>query len=286
MVSVAEIAQAFGDATREGRSWRCRCPLHGGRSLVLKTGRSTPIVFHCWGGCDQSQLAAEFRRRGFLDGSRNARPQPLQVPPRIADNRALALRSWAEATTALAGTPAETYLAGCALWPLPAGVDGRSLRFHPHCRFGNEHHPALIGLFTGIADNVPRAIHRIGLTPDGSKIGKGLSLGPKAGCAIKLTPDEDVTTRLAIGEGLETTLAGMSFDFIPAWCVGGVVGTSPVLPGIEALTIFVDADANEAGPRATGECSTRWTTAGREVLRVIPNRTGEDLADIVKRWKP
>ena len=32
-VSAADIAVALGEARREGRGWRCRCPLHNGRSL-------------------------------------------------------------------------------------------------------------------------------------------------------------------------------------------------------------------------------------------------------------
>jgi len=28
-MTAADIAHALGDARREGRTWRCRCPLHG-----------------------------------------------------------------------------------------------------------------------------------------------------------------------------------------------------------------------------------------------------------------
>ena len=35
-MSAAMIAAALGDPRREGRAWRCRCPLHGGHSLVLR----------------------------------------------------------------------------------------------------------------------------------------------------------------------------------------------------------------------------------------------------------
>jgi hypothetical protein len=31
-MSAAEITHALGDARREGRDWRCRCPLYNGRS--------------------------------------------------------------------------------------------------------------------------------------------------------------------------------------------------------------------------------------------------------------
>jgi hypothetical protein len=140
----------------------------------------------------------------------------------------------------------------------------------------------LIALCSGIRDNVPSAIHRTALTPDGQKLGRR-TLGPKTGCAIKLSVDADVTIGLAIGEGLETVLAGMALGFCPAWsvCDAASVGNFPLLSGIEALTIFVDRDKNGTGYRRALECSNRWTSFGREVRRVIPARVGDDMADVV-----
>ncbi len=44
-----DIAAALGDARREGRRWRCRCPLHGGRSLVLHEGDNGRVLAeHGW----------------------------------------------------------------------------------------------------------------------------------------------------------------------------------------------------------------------------------------------
>ena len=43
-MSAADIAHALGDARREGRGWRCRCPLHQGRSLTPTVG-----AFNVWG---------------------------------------------------------------------------------------------------------------------------------------------------------------------------------------------------------------------------------------------
>jgi hypothetical protein len=55
---------------------------------------------------------------------------------------------------------------------------------------------------------------RTALTVDGEKIGR-MAYGPVRSAAIKRSDDADVTTRLVIGEGLETTLAGMLFGFAP-----------------------------------------------------------------------
>ena len=54
----------------------------------------------------------------------------------------------------------------------------------------------------------------------------------------------------------------------------------PVLPGIEALTILVDNDANQAGQRAAEQCAHRWRDAGREVIRLMRRDLG-DLNDAV-----
>jgi putative DNA primase/helicase len=67
-MNAADIARALGDARREGRTWRCRCPLHGGRSLTLRNGDGGCVLVTCWGGCNRLDVLAELRRRGLLDG--------------------------------------------------------------------------------------------------------------------------------------------------------------------------------------------------------------------------
>jgi hypothetical protein len=68
-MSAPAIAAALGDAHREGRAYRCRCPLHGGRSLLLRDGIGGVVLATCWGGCDRLAVLAELRRRGLLDKS-------------------------------------------------------------------------------------------------------------------------------------------------------------------------------------------------------------------------
>ena len=137
---------------------------------------------------------------------------------------------------------------------------------------------------TDVRTNEPRAILRTALTKTGEKIGR-MALGAKASAAIKLTADPDVTLGLAVGEGLETVLSAMQLGFSPAWALGDASNLRqfPVLLGIECLTIIVDNDKSGTGQRAAIECSRRWTRAGREVFRVIPDRCGDDFNDIVLR---
>ena len=97
-----------------------------------------------------------------------------------------------------------------------------------------------------------------------------------------------MTIGLAVGEGLETVLSAMRLGFSPAWALGdaGNVRAFPVLSGIDCITIIVDHDENGTGQRAALDCSRRWTEAGREVFRVIPDRCGDDINDVVQRIVP
>jgi Toprim domain len=88
-----------------------------------------------------------------------------------------------------------------------------------------------------------------------------------------------------IGEGLETVLSAVALDFRLAWALSdaGNLRTFPVLPGIECLTIVVDNDESGIGQQAAIACSTRWTSAGREVTRVIPDQRGHDMNNVLQR---
>jgi hypothetical protein len=99
--------------------------------------------------------------------------------------------------------------------------------------------------------------------------------------------DDDVEQGLVIGEGVETCLAARMLGLKPCWALGsaGAIKQFPVLGGIECLTILVDNDeadrgGRRAGPDAAAECSARWTAADREVRRIMPRRTGFDIADL------
>jgi hypothetical protein len=193
------------------------------------------------------------------------------------------LRIWSE-TVSACGTLAERYLELRQL-SLPDRHE-EVLRFHAACPFGpGVRHPCLVALFRDVATNKPKAIHRTALAPDGKKIDRKV-LGPKAGCAIKLSADEDVAEALTTAEGIETALAGMALNFRPAWALGDAGGLAkfPVLSGVGCLTILVDNDASGTGQAAALECSRRWTSAGREVFRVVPTTVGTDMADVV-RWR-
>jgi hypothetical protein len=186
----------------------------------------------------------------------------------------------------IAGTIGETYLRSRGLL-LPERAS-KARRFHPSCRFGADRQPALVAQFRSIDGDAPVAIHRRPLTPSGEKLGSWQALGPVRGAAIKFSADEDVSTGLVIGEGVETVLAGMALGFAPAWALGsaGAIARFPVRAGIECLTILVDNDAPDrhgrrAGPDAARKCIGHWNSASREVIEVRANRVGQDIADVL-----
>ena len=118
--TAAEIA-AVMEGRREGRQWRCLCPIHGGRSLLVRDGDAGRILVFCHGGCEAGDLLAELRRSGLLGGP----SENYQLPamrrndrPGEAARTARALAVWRETRPAV-GTIVETYLAnrGLALPP-------------------------------------------------------------------------------------------------------------------------------------------------------------------------
>jgi Toprim domain len=195
----------------------------------------------------------------------------------------LATATWEEAVS-IEGTPGAAYFAkrSIDLLLLP---DLSSMRWHPQCPWEGGPVGCIVSRFTDALTGEPRGIHRRPI--DGQK---PKTLGPMRGCVIRLWRDEDVTTGLVIGEGVESTLsAALHIShrgtlLRPAWATGcaGNMRDFPVLPGIEILTILVDNDASGTGQDAAAECARRWRAAGRTTRRLVPNIVGQDFNDIVR----
>jgi hypothetical protein len=207
----------------------------------------------------------------------------VEPPSDDPDRTARALSLFNEARDPV-GSPVDKYLARRGLGEVGKYAD---LRFHPRCPFAGKRTPAMVALVRDILSNEPKAVHRTALTVDGHKVKLGdtdrLALGPIAGGAVKLTPDEDVTTCLGIGEGIETTLSLRNlpeFGPSPVWSLlnAGGLESFPVLPGIECLWIAVDHDP--AGLKAARACAYRWQSAGREAFLVTPSAPRADLNDL------
>jgi hypothetical protein len=263
---------------------------HGSLSIHLKKGTWYDHEAQTGGGAiDLVKLqkgfaeTAEVMRWLEAEGWRDKQTsRPERDPER--DNLPLADRIW-RASVPIAGTPDAAYLAarGIALDPVP---EGGGLHFHPRCPWQSDTAPCIVARFTDTITREPLGIHRRRI----DSRGKPMALGPTRGGVIRLSHDEDVTTALVIGEGVETVLAAMTkithrFTLLrPAWACGsaGMLENFPVLAGIEALTILVDADRNGRGQNAAKQCAERWADAGREVTRLTPRDLGTDFNDLIR----
>jgi hypothetical protein len=269
---------------RDGRELVALCPFHAERTPSF-TVNDAKSFFHCF-GCGahgdvfdwleqtRGMTLPEAAQHLACDGPR---PNPKRVdpmPPPVAEHdddkwrRDAARRIWSEAVPA-AGTAAERYLLGRALM-LPSDAP---IRFHPACPRGADRHPAMMALMTDPITAAPCGVHRTFLQPDGGGKAPGNKTKMMLGTAgvIRLVPDAEVTVGLGLAEGIETSLAVMQrTGWRPVWAAtsAGAIARFPVLAGVEALTIFADADG--PGVTAARTCCQRWADAGREPRLLAP----------------
>lgn len=296
-----------GSVTSGGIS--CPGPGHSthDRSLFVKLDASAPDGFYVtsyarpaddWRVCRdyvKAQLGIAdggWQRRQGVDISTPSRTPPISAPEAV-DRIKFALKIW-DVSESPGWSLTEKYLQSRGLGVVADLLAGMALRHHRACpfRFEDEtlrHVPAMIGLFRDIFTDEPCGIHRTALKPDGSGKSDAPGIGnPKKMCgrargaAIKLSPDEAVTHRLGIAEGIETALTPFCVGWRPMWALGsaGAVADFPVLPGVEALTVFADAD--DAGVKAARACQARWTDAGKECTIILPPADGQDWNDVMR----
>jgi putative DNA primase/helicase len=234
----------------QGRYGLCRCPAHadGNPSLKISDSDTRGIDVHCFAGCDWKDIKSELRRLGLLAGQAIGPRKIVEAP--IEEPKKVDWSLWHRAVP-LPGTLGETYFTQHR--KLKIGSLDHALRYHPV-------HRMVVALMTDPVTNEPTGIHRTFLNPDGKKIERKM-LGRQG--VVRITPDEDLIYGLGISEGVEDALAVAS-DFGASWAAtsAGAIERFPVLPGIDFITIFADADA--AGARAAKACADRWVAAGKE----------------------
>jgi hypothetical protein len=264
------------------------------RRGVLRIWRRDPdFITYCCARCGARGWAkrGDRNRSVFEPFSR----KPTRATPLKTEMLAAAEHIWRD-SVAITGTPGTAYLAARGI-DLDAVPDHGGLRFHPRCPWSADTTaPCIIARFTDAITGIPLGIRRRRIDAKNTP----LSLGPTGGGVIRLSPDDEVTTGLVIGEGLETVLAAMTriehrgTQLRPAWACGsaGAMRTFPVLAGIEALTILVDADHLDCrrgvypGQDAARGCAERWAAAYREVTLLTPRDLGVDFNDLVRGLPP
>jgi len=282
---------------RNGNGWMvcCPCPNHGkglgdrSPSLSVADGDDGALLLFCFAGCEFIDILDELKHRGLVDCSETVPTRngftPFIVTPAPDDRerteRAMAI--WHRARP-IAGTPAECFLSSRGV-----SDEGEALRWHPSCPFGKERLGCMVALVRNIVTNEPQAVHRTAIDAAGKKLSHlgsngRLSFGPVSGGAVKLTDDADVSTVVAIGEGIETALSIRNLpdlDMMPVWSLisAGGISNFPVLAGVE--TLWISADHDPVGIGAARKAGKTWLDAGREVMIVHPNARGTDLNDVI-----
>ncbi len=192
--------------------------------------------------------------------------------------------------------PAGSYLRarGCTLPPVDGDLRWHSSMQHPSGWIG----PALVALITDIRNCKPLSLHRtwIDTSHPGSKAPIDrprllLKGHHKRHGVIRLWPDEEVTSGIALGEGIETMLAAAR-GFEPAWATidAGNLAAFPVLPGIDAITIIADHDqrnprtGKRPGIEAALALARRYVDVGLDPTRSVriwtAEKEGADFADM------
>jgi hypothetical protein len=188
-----------------------------GSTLALCDGWDGRLLVRCWAGCETREVLAELRRRALIgDVAHDCRRRLFAVPTRRnerddATHRiAMARRIWDAARDAL-GTPVARYLAGRGITTaVPPTLRWAPALRRPDGRYG----PAMIARIDGI-DGELIGIARTWLSRDAagnwSRLDRAM-LGRAAGGAVWLASTADA---LLIGEGVETTLAGIEATGLP-----------------------------------------------------------------------
>jgi len=263
----------------------CLCPAHADRhpSLSVRVGRSSLLV-HCFAGCAVKDVLDALRAAGSaISNARDDRAPTGAIPGarRNANSCRAARRLW-EAARPIAGTPAETYLAGRSVY-----VDSGELRYHPRTPHGprpfTRFRPALIAAVrdgTGLV-----AVQRAFLDPrrnclaaiDAPRCG----LGRFGRGAVRLG---GVERRIGLAEGIETALSASLLFGLPCWATLGTERFDRVdLPAeVTDLVLFLDNDAG--GRRAEALAREAFAHLALEARR--PRRAAADWNDVLRGAGP
>ena len=267
-------------STYQAGNHRIPCPScslhHKDRTVGLKIRNDGSGVMHCF----RCQLTESYRpTRGASTIAPTIGPQ-REIDAKRFEN----LSDWGHnlwnSTLKLSGVALQ-YLAyrRCVIPP-----EGSHLRWHPSLKHPSGYvGPALVSLVTNIHSREPLSLHRTWITAHGKADLETPRL-PLANHSLKdgvirLYPDDWVTNRLGIAEGIETALS-MAWAFNPVWSTidSGHLTKFPLLTGVSELVIAQDQDT--AGIKAANICARRWAQAGAKVLMM--KQFENDLNDVLK----
>jgi hypothetical protein len=230
-------------------------------------------------------------------------PAPTQAPAALVlvsggddagkrDNSAAAGRVW-DAAQPIEDTHAADYLAARGL-ALP---DGHALRFAPDLVDGGtgKKFPAMVARVQE-HDGTFRAVHRTYLDrvqPVKAPMGNAKKgLGSPGTGGVWLTTQRG--PHMLVGEGIETTLAGLAGNpdaaAVSAISASGLAKLNlPPRPDASLVTILVDDDNGGAGLKHARAAAERWSGEGRTVRLAWADKGrggGFDFADLLRERGP
>lgn len=281
MIGLHELAQRLGGDLGRNGIVTCPGPGHSPKDRSLSVWLDgDDLRVYSFAGDDWQVCKDHVRERLGLPSWEPGKRQnggPPTCRARASYDRgdlsriALARRIWREGEDPRVA-PVLAYLDHRGLPPL-AAEQLPVFRYHGRCPFDGERVPALICRFSPIENDPgletePTAILRVRLDRyDGAR--RKLCLGPSRGQVIKLCRDLSLAG-IGVCEGTEKALAIIACGWRPVWVTSGTstLRTFPLVPHLECLTIFSDAD--DPGRNAALACAARWHDAGREVRILQP----------------
>jgi hypothetical protein len=278
------ICESRGGKWSGSKGMAC-CPAHDDRtpSLGVTLGRKA-ILFHCFAGCDRSDVLAAFAREGlgaasFFSGSSDF--EPAEEKSAAAPSRA-ALRIWRDARP-LIGSPAKLYLEKRGILAASS-----TLRFHPRTPLGPQGRakflPALIAAVS--LDAGPVAIHRTFLSQTGETkadfVQPKRALGALDQAAVRLFAPAD--GKLGLAEGVESAMSAYALTGIPTWATLGNerFGLVSIPESVAELHLFVDHDAG--GELAAARGLEAYATPNRRILIRKARAQDADWNDELQAW--
>lgn len=261
-----------------------------------------------------SNDSAANAKRELSPEEQRTRAEQIELDRKLkAAKFADAKRIWQETVPINQEEIAEAYffnrLGGVAL-PMMVRNSGH-VRYHPAPYFNATHQNlaskysetpiprsqgAIICKMTDALTGKATGIHRTFLTPQGlnhkgldGRSTKRMLSTPGVVRLVDPVAHGDSFPGVGIGEGMESALAAMvRYEWSPIWATltANLMKSFPVLPHVDAITIFADADkinpqtGKRTGEAVAEECAQRWADAGREATIHIPKKEKTDFADL------
>lgn len=215
---------------------------------------------HCYGGCKWKDVVAALAAEGVATVSENGRAP--------GDALRGAIDAWQEAEP-IAGSPAEGYLRRREVWV----DDVQDLKWSPSRRAMLAKVSRLDGKGKGISQtkfsSADKADRRF--------------FGKISGGVVRLfSPDGDW---LAVGEGIESSLAFRVIHDTPTWATLSTSGMRAVELPEEHRRIVIALDFDGPGLTAAEQLLKKLQAEGREVSLCWPSAHGRDFADDAKERK-